>query len=189
MKKCFLDETWLNITCSQVPSPGVVWTWVSRVLCVCCCVCLSVCACSVWLSCAHICCWQGLASGADVPYCGTHLLGDHTPSARVCASCLLPMARAHSRDHCWSHGSVTRLTGWRCSWAASGIAGLSWRLLLCLLCCFRHYLWLTWRNNTAVLQEEAVNYVLNIQTVLWAWEVKAWHNLSSWPLYFTLLLQ
>lgn len=157
---------------------------------VCVLLCLSVCVCSVRLSCAHICCWQGLlASEAEVPYCDMHLLGDHTPSACVRASCLLPrQARAHSRDQCWSHGSVTRLAGWHCSWATSGIAGLSWRLLLCsFICCFRHYLWLTWRDNTAVVQEEAVNTVLNIQTVLWTWEVKAWRNLSSWPLYFTLI--
>lgn len=31
---------------------------------------------------------------------------------------------------------------WYCSWATSGVAGLSWRLLLYSLCCFRHYLWL-----------------------------------------------
>lgn len=91
---------------SQVPSPGVMWTWVSRVLCECCwSVCLS--ACSVWLSCAHICCWQGLASGADEPLCGAHFPGDRA----VCASCPLPMARARSRDGCWSHASVTRLAG------------------------------------------------------------------------------
>lgn len=44
---------------------------------------------------------------------------------------------------------------WYCSWATSGVAGLSWRLLLYSLCCFRHYLWLTWRN-IAVVQGEAV---------------------------------
>lgn len=45
---------------------------------------------------------------------------------------------------------------WYCSWATSGVAGLSWRLLLYSLHCFRHYLWLTWRNNIAVVQGEAV---------------------------------
>lgn len=101
----------------------------------------------------------------------------------------LPMARAHSGIAADPMGVWPGWPEQHCSWATSGIAGLSWRLLLCSLCWFRHYLWLIWRDNTAVVQGEAVNTVLNIQTVLWIWEVKAWHNLSSWPLYFTLLLQ
>lgn len=173
---------WLNITYSQVPSPGVVWTWVSVVWVL---LHLSVCLCSVWLSCAHICCQQGLASGADVPHCGAHLPGDCAPSA-------LPVHPAcfHGQGSLqglllipWQHdqGGIVLAPLWH-SWAQLG-------LLLCSFCCFTLYLWLSWREITAVVQGEAVNTVLNIQTVLWGWEVKAWHSISSWPLYFTLLLQ
>lgn len=78
------------------------------------------------------------------------------------------------------------------SLATSGIAGLSWMLLLYSLHCFRHYLWLTWRKKDMILLFRGkLFYTVNILTVLWAWDTKAWHILSLWapnspsgPLYF-----
>lgn len=162
---------------------GFVWTWVSRVLCECCCPCLSVC-----LSVRALFGWAEHTSAADKgwPLEQMNPIVVHISLVTV----LPPPLPVHPAP---SHGQESLLIPWQrdqdCSWATSGIAGLSWRLLLCSLCWFRHYLWLTPRDNTAVVQGEAVNAVLNIQTVLWAWEVKAWHSLSSRPLYFTLLLQ
>lgn len=64
------------------------------------------------------------------------------------------------------------------SLATSGIAGLGWMLLLYSLRCFRHYLWLTWRKKDVMLLFRGkLFYTVNILTVLWAWDAKAWHIL------------
>lgn len=82
---------------------------------------------------------------------------------------------------------------WYCSWATSGVAGLSWRLLLYSLRCFRHYLWLTWRNNIAVVQGEVValcwisNCPLGLRGKGLALPLGA-PDSSSGPLCFTLIL-
>lgn len=165
---------WLNITYSQVPSPGVVWTCVSVVWVL---LRLSVCALFGWAVHTHL-----LPTGAGL-WSRCPPLWCPSPwwpcSQRPCV-CILPTS--HGRGSL--QGSL--LIPWHYSWATSGIAGLSWRLLLCSLCCFIHYLWLTWGHNAAVQGKTA----LNIQTVLWAWVVKVWHTLDLFILlyYFNTLI-
>lgn len=95
-----------------------------------CCVSAAVCLCCVWLSCAHVCCQQGLASGADVPHCGAHLPGDRAPSAPACASCLLPwpgLTPGIAAD------PMAASPGWHCSWATLAWLGSAGG------CCSVHY--------------------------------------------------
>lgn len=159
MKKSFLEETWLNILYSQVPSPGVVWIWVNHcVLCECCC--MSVCVCALFG-------WAVHTSAADR---GWPLEQMYPIVVHISLVTVLPAPLCVHPAHLPWPGLTPGIAadpmaawpGWlgqRCSWATSGMAGLSWRLLLCSLCCFRHYLWLTWGDNTAVVQGEAVSTV------------------------------
>lgn len=136
-KKSFLEEMWLNITYSQVPSPGVMWTWVSVVWVL---LHLSVCALFGWA--VHT-----SAANRGWPLEQMSPIVVHISLVTVLPApclCILPasMARAHSRDCCWSHGSMTRVA---LSLHHSGIAGLSWG------CCSVHFAVL---HSTSDLVEE-----------------------------------
>lgn len=156
-KRSFLEETWISITLQQAPfsQPCVGLSGTEVTGCCCVCVCGYVFKLYTHLL-QHLPDNKRLASGADVTdvVC---ILGDWTQRALVCASSLFLQTRAQPRIAADPLAVVwpAWLT-WYCSWATSGIAELSWRLLLYSLCCFRHYLWLTWRNSIAIFQGEAV---------------------------------
>lgn len=154
MKKSFLEETWLNIPYSRVPSPGVVSepraVWAL----------LRLCVCALFGRAVH-------TSAADR---GCPLEQMYPIVVHISLVTVLPAPLCvHPACFLWpglmpgiaADPTAGDQAGWGSivPWATSGIAGLSWRLLLCSLCCFRHYLWLTWGDNTAVVQGEAVNTV------------------------------